>query len=104
MKVTMNDPIRNVDGSEIKNGESTLVLADVLITALVNSLEADKNEDAVTTLKRWNLAQKIQEARGAVLDITIDEAAFIKERVRKVYLSAIMYGNVHKYLEDATSK
>ncbi len=56
MKVTMNDPIRNVDGTEIKNGETSVLFVDIIITALVSAIESDKNEDGPTMLKKWDLA------------------------------------------------
>ena len=52
-------------------------------------------------LKKWDLAERAQKARGDVMEITTDEASFIKERIRKVYASTIMYANAHRLLEAA---
>ena len=42
----MNDPIRNVDGTEIKNNDSAVLFVDIIITALTATVESDKNEEA----------------------------------------------------------
>ena len=101
MKVTMNDPIRNVDGTEIKNGDSAVLFVDIIITALTASIEADRNEDGAAMLRKWDLAERAQKARGDVMEMTTDDAAFIKERIRKVYASTVMYANAHRLLEAA---
>jgi hypothetical protein len=101
MKITMNDPIRNVDGTEIKNGDTAVLFVDIIITALTATVESDKNEEGKEMLKKWDLAERAQKARGDVMEITTDEASFIKERIRKVYASTIMYANAHRLLEAA---
>lgn len=104
MKVTMNDPIRNVDGTEVKNGETPVLFVDVIITALTAAIEADKNEEGSAMLKKWDLAERAQKARGDAMEMTTDEASFIKERIRKVYSSTIMYANAHRLLEAAAGE
>jgi len=38
------------------------------------------------------------------MELTLDEATFIKERIRKVFSSTIMYANAHRLLEAATGE
>lgn len=104
MKVTVNDPILHVDGKEVKEGEKTVVFADIIITAMTGVVPSDKDESGETMLKKWELAERTQKARGDVMEITTDESAFIKERIRKVFASTIMYANAHRLLEAAAGK
>lgn len=104
MKVTVNDPILHVDGKEVKEGEKTVVFADIIITAMTGVVASDKDESGETMLKKWDLAERTQKARGDVMEITTDESSFIKERIRKVFASTIMYANAHRILEAAAGK
>ena len=102
MKVTMNDPIRGIDGTEINEAGKSILFVDIIITALTATIEAEKGEDGKEMLKKWDLAERAQKARGDIMEITLDEAAFIKERIRKVFASTIMYANAHRLLDAAT--
>lgn len=102
MKVTMNDPILSVDGTEIKDNGKVVLFVDIIITALTAVTQDDKDESGSKMLEKWNLAERAHKARGQVMEMTVDEAAFIKERIRKVFSSTVMYANAHKYLEAAT--
>lgn len=98
----MNDPIRNVDGTEVKDAEKNILFVDIIITSMTATLKADAEESGEAMLKKWDLAERAQKARGDIMEITLDEAAFIKERIRKVFASTIMYANAHRLLEAAT--
>jgi hypothetical protein len=105
MKVTMNDPILNVDGAEVKQeGDKALLFVDVIITSMTSTLKTDVEEKGEEMLKKWNLAERAQKARGDAMDITTDESAFIKERIRKVFASTVIYANAHRLLEAAAGK
>jgi hypothetical protein len=101
MIITMNDPILNVDGTEVKTADKTLLFVDVIISSMTASIDEDKNEAGESMLKKWDLAQRAQKARGGTMEITVDEASFIKERIRKVYVSTTIYANAHRLLESA---
>lgn len=104
MKVTMNDPIRSVDGTEVKDNGKTVLFVDIIITALTAVIQEDKDEAGSKMLEKWDLAERAHKARGETMEMTLDEAAFIKERIRKVFSSTVMYANAHKYLEAATGE
>jgi len=104
MKVTMNDPIRGIDGTELKEAGKEILFVDIINTALTATIEADKGEDGKEMLKKWDLAERAQKARGDAMELTLDEATFIKERIRKVFSSTIMYANAHRLLEAATGE
>lgn len=104
MKVTMNDPILNVDGNEIKEGDKAIIFVDIIVSALVTAISSDQGESGEEMLKKWDLAQRAHKARGGTLDLTIDEGAFIKERIRKVFSSTVMYANAHRYFEAAAGQ
>lgn len=104
MKITVNDPILHVDGKEVKEGEQALVFADIIITSMTATIASDKDDSGDVMLKKWDLAERTQKARGDSMEITTDESAFIKERIRKVFASTIMYANAHRILEAAADK
>lgn len=104
MKVTVNDPILLVDGTELKEGEKTVLFADIIITSMTATIPSDKEESGEAMLKKWDLAQRTQKARGEAMEITTDESSFIKERIRKVFSSTVMYANAHRILEAAAGE
>lgn len=103
MKILVNTPILDIDGTELKDGDKTMILADVLLKALLLTVKEDETSGEEQKLKLWNLAQAVQAARGTTLDLTINEAALIKSRVCKLFPGALIIGNVHKIFETEGS-
>lgn len=102
MKVTMNDPILNIDGTELKNEKNeTVILVDLIITACTITLKSETEDTGDNMLKKWDLAQRAHNARGTTMELTLEEATFIKDRIRKAFSSTIIYANAHRILESA---
>ena len=103
MKVHVNTAMLEIDGKEVKDGETTLSLADCLIKALLTPHKDDETASAETKLKLWTMAQRVQEARGGEILFTLEDAVFVKERVNKIFISPVIIGNVHSIFEKASS-
>lgn len=116
MKIAMNEAILGIDGKEIKeplmekgvkvgDSDKTVILVDLITTAMTTTLKSDLNEKgeepADSLLKKWDIAQRAHAARGELLEISTDEATFIKERIRKVFASVVFYANAHRIIEAA---
>lgn len=113
MKIAVNTPIVNVDGTEFKepivdqNGlkigdsDKTVLFVDLIMTSMTTTLKEDVNESGEAMMKKWELAERAHKSRADVMDITIDEGTFIKERIRKTFASTVFYVNAHKIIEAA---
>ena len=120
MKILVNQPILNIDGSEFKAikkqarinelgqiiepaVEETLLLVDVITDALLMTFKDDNELSGKQKIELIELARRTHKARGKTLEITLDEASVIKKRVQKGF-TALVYVNVHEMFEKPSSK
>ena len=100
MKVNFNVKLLGLDNKPIKNEEDKDVLLKdtcsiALITVRTNG--QDQDEDQAKKLSKFNLALKINNAKGEI-DITPEEAVMIKESVSK-FSGILALGRVNELLK-----
>lgn len=96
------NPVRE-PGSNDKPGETTgkiFTIGRAIESALVNSQPGDE-KDGEGSFKRFRLAMKIHDAPDGLVEIDIDEAKIIKDRVGSTF-GALVIGRVWNALENTT--
>ena len=93
MKVTLNQPLRNMRGEVLKEGTTDLLLKDVLMAVALADL--DKEEKA--KLEDFNLFLKVKSASEEV-ELDNKELTRLQEKIKKAY-STLIYGQVNMILE-----
>ena len=91
MKIDVTQNLAALDGSLITDGteeNKPVLLKTVLVNALMASLEDDKNQTGEDKLKNWTLSKDIHD--GTELDLTPEQLSKLKERVGKVYTTAVV--------------
>lgn len=97
MKINLKQTIRGYEGKEsIENGKP-IILRDIISTALNNFLR-DEIPTAEVKNKAFQLSIKLYSGNEA--DFTLDDRAFIKERVDKIFPSPLICGRVAEILEE----
>lgn len=92
MKLNVNEVIKDMDGKAIetpkaiKDGKvvevEKLTVKKILMEALLQTAEQDRNMDGVVKFERYLLAQKINS--GGIVELTVEQAATIKKRVGEI--------------------
>ncbi|MDD5353300.1 MAG: hypothetical protein PHS93_09090 [Candidatus Omnitrophica bacterium] len=85
MKVNFNQPLKNLDGSPIKDGDKAITLKDVCANAL---LAVEEKADGKVKLENWTLAQLVY--KGGELDLTAEQVVKIKDMVAKSYTTLVV--------------
>lgn len=105
MKLNVLAPIRDLDGTEIRQppkkvGEDGVILTmgAMMTGALLAPIDGDR-ADGRESFERFLLAMRIHEAQG-VVEISIDEAKLIKDRTAKC-CSALVQGRIWQAIEAA---
>ena len=80
MKINFNQPIKNIQGEEIKD----LTLKTVSVEALLATFSDEQSLSGEEKAKRYVLATRIY-ANPEELDLTIEEMAKIKQLIGKGY-------------------
>ena len=80
MKINFNQPIKNIQGEEIKD----LTLKTVSVEALLANFSDEQSLSGEKKAKRYVLATRIY-ANPEELDLTIEEIAKIKQLIGKGY-------------------
>ena len=93
LKVT--EPVNNYDGSPLKEGERELLVRDFVQIAL-NQFAPGEQPSGDEKERSFRLT--MQAYRDDVLSLSIEDAAFLKERAGKI-LSPIAYGQLLVHLE-----
>jgi hypothetical protein len=100
MKIKLNIPLKNIDGSLIINeNNEPMNLSHVLITALTTAIKSDADEKGEDKLKRWKLGQDIYSNRDGELDITREDSILLEHRVNAVFPHPAIYGNVREIFD-----
>lgn len=106
MKLDLSVEMKNLDGSPIKDisrpEHPALTLRDIISSALLNERDDERLSGQEKSI-RFALATKIWGANGHPLELTVEEAALIKEAVGKGY-KPIISGQVWAIIESQTSK
>lgn len=97
MKIDFSHVLTDImTGKPIKDGETSLTLATVVVNALMVQSQDDKDLSGKEKVEAYQLATRI--VKGGVVDITSTEAALMKERVSKLY-GALVVGQVWPILD-----
>ena len=80
MKINFNQPIKNIQGEEIKD----LTLKTVSVEALLATFSDEQSLSGEEKAKRYVLATRIY-ANPEELDLTVEEIAKIKQLIGKGY-------------------
>ncbi|MBE3139512.1 MAG: hypothetical protein IMZ53_02910 [Thermoplasmata archaeon] len=97
MKIDFSKILCNIDGTQMQEAkDKPLTLDKVCVNAILSEMQGE-TASGVEKVERFKLAKKI--CGASEIDITIEEAAQIKERVGKLYLPLIV-GQIFEILED----
>lgn len=102
MKIDLQQVLQDVDGTTlIDASQNAMNLYHVFKTALLSPIDEDKNASPDEKLKMWDLSKRAYKSYTDKInmELTVEDAAFIKARVNKVFLSAVVVGNVNEMLE-----
>lgn len=110
MKINLDAPVRQLDGSPFKqagppgpDGQLTAVdwsptLKDVVLGALVAQLPDDRNLSIDEKVKIYRLAQQLQRLSG-VQEFKLDDVKAWKDRCHKMYPGPQIFGATADLLE-----
>jgi hypothetical protein len=103
MKRNFDFVFKNLNGTELKDGDSaaigidaSLSLKSVSVNSLMATFEADKNLSGDEKLKRYLLAVKIN--AGSEVDLTAEEITLLKVLIGRSY-PPLVVGQAYLYLE-----
>ena len=99
MKIAFNQLILDLNNKPLESNGQPFTLRNAAQEALLATFADEPNLPAVEKIKRFTLAQKI--APMQVVEISIEEAATIKELVGKAY-GPLIVGRVYALIEEAT--
>lgn len=100
MKIDFTKELTTIEGEPLKpfGGDTVLTLGKVAVNALLgNPPQGQKPDTQEEMLKSYDLALRIQKSTTPI-DITIDEAKKLKDKVAQNY-NALVYGQVYHILE-----
>ena len=104
MKIDLTILIKGLNGKPIENDDkSSMTFADAFKTALLTYIEEDKDISADDKLKNWELAKLIDKNAKGSVELKTEQVVRIKERIHKVFLSPIVYGNVCDVIEKKSN-
>jgi len=98
MKIKVNQKLKNLDGSVLKDSDGQGGAVDATLKdALVNAVlaPADK-ESGIDKVRKYELAKLIFSAKTAV-ELTAEDVTLLKERVGSVY-PALIVGQIFEML------
>lgn len=110
MKIDVTKPIKDLKGNVVKHQVDEdvhdMTFLHVAQHALLVSIEGDGKLSGEDKLKRFRLATKLQEATEApnvgVADLSVDEAAKLKDLIGKVW-SPLIVGRAWDIIEPPTA-
>ena len=94
MKVNLNVALKSLDNTEVVQ-EGKPVMLSMLCS---NALLSVEDKDGTTKMKCFSLASKIH-ASTDELEITVEEAAFLKDIIGKSIYTPLVIGRVFEILE-----
>lgn len=83
MKLNLDQPLLGYDAAPLQDGEVTLTLKAVSLTALRTGIPTDKD---LAPMAKYELGA-MGAAIGKGLDLTAEQVAALKDRIGKVFLS-----------------
>lgn len=108
MKIKVNEAITNLENKKIESigvngqiekdleGNPIYVTFRSIIANALNSFQQDKPLSAEQKNKSWQIMKKLYD--GDEVDLTVDDCAFIKERVGLIY-TPLIFGRVSDLFE-----
>jgi len=99
MKINVDQVLKNLDGSNLKDSVNGEVVDAILQTALINAILApSKDDNGVTKIQKYELARKIY--KGGEVELTSEEITVCKKAVEATYPSPLIVGQVVEMLEN----
>lgn len=98
MRITVTDGVKDYDGKTVMNDSregKALTLRDIFMTALNNNLPTEMLT-MDQKVRSFDLSQRM--SGSTTVDLTVEEAAYIKERVG-VFYAPLVYGRVCELLD-----
>ena len=98
LKTLKGEPLKEqYVGPDDKPLERDLTLASVAVTALLASYDDEKNLSGEDKVKRFKLAQQINDADGDV-EVTAEQVSLLKSLIAKGY-TPLVVGQAYEILE-----
>lgn len=101
MKITVTEKLKDYENKPLIEDENSVVLRDIFAIALNNNSSVEDQLTPELKLKVYKLTQKIFATDK--VELTVDEAALIKERVGLVY-TPLIYGRVCEVLDGKVTE
>lgn len=100
MRIKLTESIKDYEGKEILQDDRPLDIRTVFVTALNSTSIDDHGRQEVVTAEQKSKIYRLSTAlyKDKEMDISLDDRAFIKERVGKIY-TPMVYGRVCEILE-----
>ena len=99
MKLNMKDALKGLDGKDLKIGSGEDAETVTVRKVLVDALLAPNDEmDGEAKIKAYTLAKYV--SSPDTVELSIDQAAWIKERVDKQW-ATLVYGIMNEIFEAA---
>lgn len=100
MKIDVSQTIKDYEGKDAIESESKkpIILQD-LISFSINNYTNGEMPTAETKNKAFQLSMKIFSSNN-IIDLTLDDRSFIKERMNIIYNNPLFCGRVAEILED----
>ena len=102
------DKITDYKGKEIintlenKEGKEPLTYRDIFVTAL-NGIIPEEKQSIENKLKCYRLTAKLYKDADVFVELSVEDASFIKQQVGKFY-TALIYGKVCDFLDNESIK
>ena len=96
MKIDVMQSVRDYEGRPVKDGADKNLSLRTVISASINASVGDKPMTAEDKNKAFQISLKVWGDK--VVDLTVDQLAFIKTKVGEVY-NPLVYGRVCQIIE-----
>lgn len=98
--------LRDAPGSDLKQevitGEIKITMAIIACRTCMNKVPGDDQLAGEKFAAVFDLGIKC--ARGGIIDLTVDEATTLKERVRKVYPAPMISNQLIRFIDEGAPK
>ncbi len=100
MKVLVTDKILDYEGNPLKDGDRELTWRDVIFLSMNTQLK----DEVLTSEQKEKCYQITTKAyQGNEVDYTIDQVAYILERIKKIY-NPLIVGRSEEYFDKDKTK
>lgn len=100
MRYNILQPVKEYDGSEAKDSDGKPITFKTVFTTALNATLRDEVLEAEKKAKCYLLTNRLYLPHPEKTVLSVDECAFIKERVGKVY-PPLVYGRAVDFFEQA---